>query len=70
MRWASRFLLLTILMLFVSSCASPFYCTHRWSEPGREEFIRYNQLAGESPLVQDVKRLQQQCNASKAKYDL
>ena len=70
MRWASRFLLLMILTLFVSSCASPFYCTHRWSEHGRKEFIRYNKRVGESPMVQDVKRLQAMCNASKGKYDL
>ena len=70
MRWASRFLLLTILMLFATSCASPFYCTFRWSDAGREEFIRYNKRAGESPMVQDFKRMQQQCNASKGKYDL
>ena len=69
MRWASRFLLLTILATTLS-CASPFYCTFLWSDNGRAEFKQLNRERGESPMVQDVKRLQQQCNASKSKYDL
>ncbi len=58
-------LCLLIPTLFGISCSTTSAVGEcpEWSISGAEEFVRYNSRVGESPMIQDVKRRAQFCNA-------
>ena len=63
MRLASLCLLIPMLLGISCSTTSNVGECPKWSTSGAEEFVKYNSLVGESPMVQDVKRRAKFCNA-------